>query len=97
MKKFCINSICLFLCCLSLTSCYVNRFDIGKGAQSNVEVRKANHYFIGGLVPAGVSNPAQMANGANDYNVTIVHTFLDVVISGITFGIYTPTTTIVKK
>jgi hypothetical protein len=97
MKNIFTFSACLFLFTTSLTSCFVNRFDIGKGAQSTVEVHKQNHYFIAGLVPAGVSNPVQMAGGTNDYTVTILHTFLDGVIGIITFGIYTPTTTIVKK
>jgi hypothetical protein len=97
MKKLCIISACLFLFTASFTSCYVNRFDIGKGAQSTTEVHKQNHYFIAGLVPAGVSNPVQMAKGSSDYTVTIVHTFVDSIISLITCGIYTPTTTIVKK
>jgi len=97
MKKLITLSISLFLISVTFSSCYVNRFDVGKGAQSSIELRKQNHYFIGGLIPAKVSSPVQMAGGTSDYTVTIVHTFLDGVIAVLTGGIYTPTTTIVKK
>ena len=97
MKKLCTLSACLFLISISFTSCYVNRFDVGKGAQSSIELRKQNHYFVGGLIATKVSNPVQMADGTGDYTVTILHTFLDGVIAVLTGGIYTPTTTIVKK
>jgi len=97
MKKICTIAAALFLCTIALSSCYVNRFDIGKGAQSTVEVHKQNHYFIVGLIPGHISNPPKMAAGSPDYTVTILHTFLDGVLGIITFGIYTPTTTIVQK
>ena len=97
MKKFFSLFAGLFLIITSVTSCYVNRFDVGSGAQSSSEVRKRNQYFIDGLVASKVSSPAQMAEGASNYSVTIYHSFLDGVFSIITFGIYTPTTTIVKK
>ncbi|NLA24592.1 MAG: hypothetical protein GX879_06460, partial [Bacteroidales bacterium] len=56
-----------------------------------------NHYLIMGLAPIKTSNPTEMAEGAQNYSVTIKHSFIDGVLSAITGGIYTPTTTIVKK
>jgi len=97
MKRLFAISFCLFLMASTLTSCYVNKFDIGKGAQSNVTVKQWNHYLLDGLVPVNVSNPVQMAAGAADYTVTIKHSFINMILSGLTFGIYSPTTTVVQK
>lgn len=80
-----------------MTSCYTYTFTVGDGPQTGIEVRKMNHYLIYGLAPVGVSDPNELAGGAEDYEVTITHTFIDGLINAITFGIYTPTTTIVKK
>ncbi len=56
-----------------------------------------NHYLIYGLAPVKVSNPKDMVGDATDYTVTIQHIFVDGLINAITFGIYSPTTTILKK
>ncbi|MER2996200.1 Bor family protein [Pontibacter populi] len=80
-----------------MTSCYTYTTVVGNGAQGNTQVRKMNHYVIYGLAPVGVSNPAEMAGGATDYTVKTEHSFLDGLIAGLTFGIYTPTTTTVTK
>lgn len=80
-----------------LTSCYTYTYSVGSGAQIGVEVKKKNHYLIYGLANVGQSDPVEMAGGAANYDVTITHTFIDGLINGLTFGIYNPTTTIVKK
>ena len=80
-----------------MSSCYVNTQTVGKGPQTNVEVKNPNHYFIFGLAQGNVADVNQMADNASDYQVTIKHTFVDGLLSAITFGIYTPTTTIVTK
>jgi hypothetical protein len=38
-----------------------------------------------------------MAGGAENYDVKIVHSFIDGLINSITFGIYNPVTVIVTK
>jgi hypothetical protein len=97
MKKYLLLvSVALFVS-LTFTSCYVNTFNVGKGAQTNVSVTKWNHYLIDGLVPLEVSDPTKMAGGAADYTVTIKHSFVNGLLTSITFGIYTPTTTVVTK
>jgi hypothetical protein len=97
MKKIVLNAL-LFLTLSGLfTSCYTYTQSIGNGAQSGVEIKKNNHYLIWGLAPVGVSNPVDMAAGTEDYDVTVKHTFVDGLIGAITFGIYTPTTTVVTK
>lgn len=80
-----------------LSSCYTYTYMVGSGPQTNVEVKEKNHYVIGGLAPIKTSNPIKMAGGAANFQVTIQHTFIDGLLSALTFGIYTPTTTTVKK
>lgn len=87
------------VCCLAcmLTSCYSYTSVVGKGAQGNYKITRWNHYLIEGLAPVGVSDSKAMAGGAQDYTVYTRQTFLNGLISGITFGLYTPTTTTVTK
>ncbi len=82
---------------LTLSSCYVNTMTVGNGAQGKSELSQKNTYFIYGLAPGNISDPNTMAGGASDYTVTIKHTFVDGLLGALTFGIYTPTTTIVTK
>lgn len=90
--------ITLLLCITVLfSSCYVNTFSVGKGAQTGIKYKQKNHYLLGGLIPLGNADPKTMVSGAADYDVKIKFTFVDYLIAGITGGIYTPTTTIVKK
>ena len=80
-----------------LTSCYTYNTAVGNGAQGAQEVEKWNHYFIFGLAPGNVSNPAQLAAGASDYTVKTRISFVNGLVAGLTFGIYTPTTTTITK
>jgi hypothetical protein len=97
MKKNLLTLCFAFAISALLTSCYTLTFAVGEGAKTGVEVREKNHYLLSGLAPLKTSDPQKMAGGATDYTVTITHTFVDGLISSLTFGIYTPTTTIVKK
>ncbi|MCC8410345.1 Bor family protein [Mucilaginibacter sp. UR6-1] len=97
MKKLITLSLGFAFMSLTFTSCYVNTFNVGKGAQSNVKVSKWNHYIFWGLAPAGVSNPKELAGDATDYTVTIKHSFVNGLLNAITLGIYSPTTTEVTK
>ncbi|MCO5251078.1 MAG: Bor family protein [Candidatus Kapabacteria bacterium] len=80
-----------------MASCYTLTYNVGEGAKTGVEVVEKNHYLIYGLAPIKTSDPTKMAGGAANYTVTIQHTFVDGLLNAITFGIYTPTTTTVKK
>jgi predicted small secreted protein len=84
------------LCSFLLASCYTYTSVIGEGAKGNKQVTKWNHYLIEGLAPIAVSDSKEMAAGAKDYSVYTRMTFINGLIGGITFGIYTPTTTTVK-
>lgn len=80
-----------------LTSCYSYKSVVGKGAQGKTEVTKWNHYLIGGLAPIGVSDSKKMAGGAKNYTIHTRQTFINGLVSALTWGIYTPTTTTVTK
>jgi len=82
---------------MSLTSCYVHEYTIGKGAQTSVKKTKKNHFAINGLASIKTAQPEEMANGAKDYTVKTRFTFVDYLISSITYKLYTPTTTTVTK
>ncbi|UUC44822.1 Bor family protein [Flavobacterium cerinum] len=86
-----------FTASIMLTSCYTYTSVVGKGAQGNQKTTKWNHYVIYGLAPVGVSDSKEMAGGAQDYTVTTKQSFVNGLISAITFGIYTPTVTTVTK
>jgi len=87
----------VFASSMLLASCYTYTTVVGDGAQGNTQVKEWNHYVIYGLAPVGVSDAKAMAGGAEDYTVTVKHSFVNGLIAGITFGIYTPTTTVVTK
>ena len=82
---------------LVLNSCYSYTSVVGKGAQGDTKVVKNNTYFIHGLVKTNQSDPKEMADGATNYTVETKHTFLNGLLTAITFGIYAPTTTTVTK
>ncbi len=97
MKKFVLNLSLITVLIVTLSSCYTLTYSVGKGAQKGMEVVEKNHYLIYGLAAIKTSDPTKMAGGAADYDVTITHTFIDGLINAITAGIYSPTTTRVKK
>jgi hypothetical protein len=85
------------LCMLMMTSCYTYTTVVGKGAQGATEVKKWNTYLLYGLVRADLSDAKAMAGGAENYTVKTSQTFVNGLLSGLTFGLYTPTTTTVTK
>ncbi|MDF1695299.1 MAG: Bor family protein [Saprospiraceae bacterium] len=97
MKKGLLSFVLVVGMTLCLSSCYTYTHTVGNGPQSGVTVTEKNHYFVYGLAQGKQSDPKKMANGADDYEVTIKHTFIDGLLNSLTFGIYTPTTTIVQR
>lgn len=87
----------VFAASMLLTSCYSYTSVVGNGAQGNSQTTKWNHYVVYGLAPVGVSDSKQMANGAENYTVHTRQTFVNGLVSALTFGIYTPTITTVTK
>lgn len=87
----------IFLLSLIFNSCYTISYSVGEGGKTNEKIKEKNHYVIYGLAPIKRSDPVKIAGASKDYTVIIQHTFFDGLINALTFGIYTPTTTIVKK
>ena len=90
-------SIAMIAACFMFSSCYTYTSVVGKGAHGTATISHKNHYLIDGLVPLKTSDSKEMAGDAKDYSITTEHTFIDGLLSAITFGIYTPTTTTVTK
>lgn len=86
----------LLIIAVSMTSCYTLTYSVGEGARTGYTVSKKNHYLIYGLIPLQTSDPQEMAGGAENYDVTIQHNFIDGLVDFLTGGIYTPTTTTVR-
>lgn len=82
---------------VTMMSCYSLSYSVGNGSQYGERSRAMNHYLIDGLIHIGGKTPTDLADGASDYDVKIVHTFLDGLLAGITWGLYTPTTVIVTQ
>ena len=97
MKKAILNLTLMLGFSLFMTSCFTYTYTMGRGPQSNVTVTEKNHYVVYGLAPLKTSDPVAMAGNSVDYEVTIQHTFIDGLIQALTLGIYTPTTTTVRK
>ena len=98
MKKNLMKMVAIiFVSSVLLTSCYSYDIVVGKGAQGSEIVSQWNHYVIFGLAPVGVSDAKVMAGGAENYNVNISHSFVNGLVSAITGGLYSPTTTTVYK
>ncbi|WP_209329763.1 Bor family protein [Lunatimonas salinarum] len=97
MKKIISSFAVVLAATLFLSSCHSYTVTVGQGSQTGIEYREKNHYLIEGLAPLKISDPEKMARGAKDYEVTTKHTFVDGLVHVLTFGIYAPTTTIVRK
>jgi hypothetical protein len=95
-NKFVSFALFSFLC-LSMASCYTLTYTVGTGTQTGETIKKKNHYLIYGIAPLKTSDPIKMAGDAKNYQVTIKHTFVDGLLNLLTYGLYTPTTTIVTK
>lgn len=93
MKKLLTACALVFL----LSSCYTVKWNVGDGPQKNIKVVEKNHFVINGLAAIKTSDPEVMAGNAENYSVEVSHSFIDGLLSAITFGIYTPTTTTVTK
>jgi hypothetical protein len=97
MKKMIQSLIFSLLLTITLSSCYVMSFDVGKGAKLGVTQSKKNHYLIQGLVPLSTVDVREMSAGASDYSVTVEHSFLDGLLTALTGGIYTPNSVTVTR
>ena len=95
MKKL----VFLVICVVTLSSCYNTRILVGdvKPNEPVVKINSEwNHHVICGLVPVGNSKMKadEYVTGYKNYVVKTNMNFLNMLVGGITFGIYTPTQTV---
>lgn len=82
----------------ALSSCYNNRIMVGNVTKDDpvIEVQKQwNSHWVGGLIPSKSANldASKYVGGRKNYVVKTNMSFVNGLISYITWGIYTPTTT----
>lgn len=97
MKKI-LYVVVVCFCATALSSCYNTRMLVGDVNRNEplVEVNKVwNHGLIYGLVPLdnATMKVEEYTNNAPNYVIKTNQSFLNMLVSGITFGIYTPTQT----
>ncbi len=95
MKKL----LVLAICAIALSSCFNTRVLVGdvKPTEPVVEINKVwNHHLIYGLVPLGnaTMSAADYVGQRPNYVIKTNQSFLNQLVTGITFGIYTPSQTI---
>jgi len=91
------NVLLVLLVGVFMSSCFVQEYNVGNGAQNGIEEKGKNHYIIFGLAPLSTIDPKDLAKGATDYKVRHEHTFVDGLLRVITFSLYSPTTTTVTR
>ena len=93
MKK--ISYLSAVAACAMLTSCYCNKIQVGNVSETErlVHVKSVrNHHFFAGLL-VNYDKADDHMEGIKNYVIETKMTFWDAVVSGATFGIYTPNTT----
>lgn len=78
----------LLACCLLLTGCYQAQMTTGRDASETVVEKKWASSFLFGLVPARVDVSNECTNGIAEAERKM--SFLNMVVSGLTFNIYSP-------
>ena len=80
---------------MMLQSCYVQNINVGMSeSDPAVQVAKVkNHFFLEGLIQPKQDNAKNHVKNDKQFRMKTMTIFWDGVLAGITFGIYTPTTT----
>jgi hypothetical protein len=93
MKK--LNAGLALLAAFALSGCYHAVIDTGRAPNGTTIERPWAHGFIFGLVPPSVTETAQKCPGGVA-KVETKHSFLNSLVGGLTYGIYTPMTVMVS-
>ena len=88
-----INSI--VLAALLLTGCYKVTVNLDGGGSPGVERRVTVHGLVGGLISLNEIDAANICGEKGVWSVSSRHNVLDMILSGITSGLYTPVTVLV--
>jgi hypothetical protein len=80
---------------MMLQSCYVQNVGVGMSADAPAQqvAKVKNNYFIGGLIQPTKDEAKNHVKNDKKFRMKTKITFWDGVLSSITFGIYTPSTT----
>lgn len=80
-----------------LTACFSHHYNVGKGVrvEKTTEVEFKNKFMVWGIIPIKRAKIDQMVGDTINYHVYTRATPEDMIVSALTLGIYTPTTTTV--
>lgn len=94
MKKTFVCALCI-CAMMMLQSCYVQNVSVGMSetAPAKQVDKVKNNYFIGGLIQPKYDSAKNHVKNENHFRMKTKITFWDGFLSGLTMGIYTPTTT----
>ena len=79
----------------AFTSCYTTQFVVGEGAKGNNEIRLKQTHLVNGLISFDIPEMKQIIE-KEDYTIITKHSFIDLALNSFTFGIYSPTTIIIR-
>jgi len=97
MRKNILTLILVATIAFATTSCYTTINTIGAGGKGGASVSKKQWYLIGGLIPLNEADGGKLAGGAKDYTLKTQHSFVDMLISGITGSLISVQTVTVTK
>jgi hypothetical protein len=90
-----LKKLILLTLIFTLSSCYTTQIVVGEGAKGNQTIRLKQTHLINGLVSFEIPEMKQIIDKEN-YTITTKHSFIDLALNSFTFGIYSPTTIIIK-
>ncbi len=79
----------------TMTSCYTTKIVVGEGAIGSQTIKLKQTHLINGLLSFEIPEMKQIIDKEN-YTIITKHSFIDLALNSFTFGIYTPTTIIIK-
>lgn len=87
----------VLLAALGLSSCFSHHYNVGEGirVEKTTEIVKKNNFLLWGVIPVQRAKIEEMVGDTINYHVYTRATPEDMIVSTLTLGIYTPTTTTV--
>ena len=90
-------AVVLILGLLFIVGCSTHIHKVGNGASGNDVMVARQWYVVAGLVPINAVDTNTMAGDATDYEIRTTETVLDAIVTGVTFGLVTSRTVVVRK
>ena len=83
---------------VSSCSIYEHTYVVDKGSKTSEVIQNKNHFMVYWLVLGRKKvDIKEIVGETKDYQIETILKFIDCILSGITFEIYTPKTTIIKN